>query len=129
MTPRIYRVILPVADVEEATRFYGTLLGTSGERVSAGRAYFDCGGVVLAVLDHRADGEDRDFPGPNPEILYLAEAELDAARRRAEEAGADPGEIERRPWGETSFYVRDPWGNALCFAAEGTEFTGARFIR
>jgi acetyl-CoA acetyltransferase len=52
-----------------------------------------------------------------------------AARAAIERAGADPGEIERRPWGETSFYVRDPWGNALCFAAEGTEFTGARFIR
>jgi hypothetical protein len=29
-----------------------------------------------------------------------------------------------RPWGERSFYVKDPWGNGLCFVDEKTLFTG-----
>jgi hypothetical protein len=33
------------------------------------------------------------------------------------------GEIARRPWGERSFYMRDPFGNPLCFVDEGTLFT------
>ena len=28
------------------------------------------------------------------------------------------GEIVKRPWGELSFYVEDPWGNRLEFVAE-----------
>ena len=35
-----------------------------------------------------------------------------------------PGQIAQRPWGETSFYVRDPFGNPLCFVAEDTLFAG-----
>jgi hypothetical protein len=34
------------------------------------------------------------------------------------------GEIVKRPWGELSFYVEDPWGNGLCFVDETTLFTG-----
>jgi uncharacterized glyoxalase superfamily protein PhnB len=33
-------------------------------------------------------------------------------------------EIEIRPWGERSFYARDPFGNPLCFVDETTLFTG-----
>ncbi len=62
---RVFRVIVPVEDIEEATRFYGTLLAADGERVTSGRHYFDCDGVLLACWDPRADG-DRTFPGPNP---------------------------------------------------------------
>lgn len=29
-----------------------------------------------------------------------------------------------RPWGERSFYCRDPFGNGLCFVDEKTLFTG-----
>ena len=34
------------------------------------------------------------------------------------------GEIFTRPWGETSFYVADPFGNPLCFVDRATIFTG-----
>ena len=34
------------------------------------------------------------------------------------------GEIVKRPWGELSFYVEDPWGNGLCFVDEKTLYTG-----
>ena len=31
-----------------------------------------------------------------------------------------------RPWGERSFYLRDPFGNPLCFVDAATLFTGPR---
>ena len=48
-TPRLYRVIIPVADIEQAAHFYGTVFAVNGERVSPGRHYFDCGGTTLAL--------------------------------------------------------------------------------
>ncbi len=37
---------------------------------------------------------------------------------------ASGGGIVVRPWGEHSFYAKDPWGNPLCFVEEGTVYTG-----
>jgi len=128
---RVFRVILPVEDIEEATRLYGTLLAADGERVTSGRHYFDCDGVLLACWDPRADG-DRTFPGPNPGHVYLSTNEpLETVRQRAVDAGAVPdstrGSITRQPWGEHSFYARDPWGNPFCIVASGTEYRGGSF--
>lgn len=123
---KLYRVIVPVADIVRAAVFYGRLLGTQGERVSAGRHYFDCGGVILACYDPRADGDDFDAR-PNQEHIYFAEPDLEAAFERAQRAGCSWMEdrIETRPWGERSFYARDPFGNPLCFVDETTLFTGS----
>jgi catechol 2,3-dioxygenase-like lactoylglutathione lyase family enzyme len=132
MGARLYRVILPVDDIERATAFYGELLGSPGFRISGGRHYFDCGGVVLAVYDPHADG-DETAPRPNFEHLYFAVADLEAFYRRAERLGGlspatgdgnlPMGQMARRPWGERSFYLRDPFGNPLCFVDESTLFT------
>ena len=46
---RLFRVTLPVTDIESATKFYALVLGTPGELVFPGRHYLDCGGTVLAV--------------------------------------------------------------------------------
>jgi len=35
------------------------------------------------------------------------------------------GEIARRPWGERSFYLHDPFGNPLCFVDAASIFKGA----
>jgi catechol 2,3-dioxygenase-like lactoylglutathione lyase family enzyme len=130
--PRIYRVILPVRNLDEAVRFYVTLLGQNGARVSGGRHYFDCGGVILACLDPSGDGDDV-ASRPNQEYIYFAVDELEAYHARARELGAlspdqvhgaPAGAIIVRPWGERSFYVRDPTGNPLCFVDEQTLFTG-----
>ena len=59
MRVRLYRVILPVESIERAADFYAELLGLSGERISPGRHYFDCGGTILACYDPVADGDDR----------------------------------------------------------------------
>ena len=120
---RLYRVILPVADIDEAARFYARLLGIAGKRVSRGRHYFDCEGTILACFDSAAE-DDESLP-PNPEHIYLAVADLEATRALAKDAGASElGEIATMPWGERCFYARDPFGNPLCLVDEKTLFTG-----
>lgn len=125
--PRLYRVIVPVPDIEAAARFYGVLTGLPGERVSPGRHYLDLGGVLLALYDPAADGDTAD-PGPRfheNQYLYLAVGDLEAARARAEAAGArllTP--IESMPWGERLTYLHDPFGTPLCLVDEATLFTG-----
>jgi len=133
--PRVFRVLLEVRDLDEAERFYEALLATKGRRVGGGRIYFDCGEVILAVVDPTTGGEGR--VSPLPEALYLATTDLEAVFRRAEELGClsselihdDPespaGQIVVRPWGERSFYVADPSGNPLCFVDSNTLFTGS----
>jgi uncharacterized glyoxalase superfamily protein PhnB len=125
---RLIRVILPVSDINKAVSFYATVLATPGERVSAGRHYFDCGGTILACFDPKADG-DKFEARPNPDHIYFAVPDLEACYARARGAECSSiGDIKDWPWGERSFYVKDPFGNPLCFADERTVFTGGRFI-
>ncbi|HLE56886.1 MAG TPA: VOC family protein [Rhodothermia bacterium] len=132
-TQRLFRVILPVDGIEAAARFYTQLLGPEGRRVSPGRHYFDCGGVILALYDPNADG-DRVSLRPNADYIYFAAADLQAVYRRAlalgglveetGDGGLPMGRIETRPWGERSFYMKDPSGNPICFVDEDTVFIG-----
>jgi catechol 2,3-dioxygenase-like lactoylglutathione lyase family enzyme len=132
-TIRLYRVILPVGDLESARRFYATLLEQAGVRVSPGRHYFTCGDVTLALYNPKADGDENN-PRPNFDHLYFAVEDLDAVYMRAEQLGGlsteigdgglPMGQIARRPWGERSFYLQDPFGNPLCFVDSTTVFTG-----
>jgi len=120
----LFRVILPVSDIEAATSFYARLLDMSGRRVSGGRHYFDCGGTILACYDARTDG-DPEHVGPNPQHLYFSVQDLEAAYERARRAGCrDLTAIEVQPWGERSFYASDPFGNPICFVDSQTLFTG-----
>jgi catechol 2,3-dioxygenase-like lactoylglutathione lyase family enzyme len=128
---RIFRVLLQAKDLERSTEFFERLLGIPGRRVGGGRVYFDCGPVLLALLDCSA-GE----ASPLPESIYFATSALEDVHRRAFELNClspglihnDPsnpaGEIVVRPWGERSFYAADPSGNPLCFVDERTLFTG-----
>ena len=130
---RLFRVILPVDDIAAAERFYSALLAQPGFRVSSGRHYFRAGAVTLAVYDPRADG-DTTTPRPNFEHVYFAVDDIESVYRRAEQVGGlsaevgdgsmAMGKIERRPWGERSFYMRDPFGNPLCFVDAATVFSG-----
>jgi catechol 2,3-dioxygenase-like lactoylglutathione lyase family enzyme len=128
----LFRVILPARRIDEAVRFYRRVLEDDGERVSPNRHYFDCEGIVLAIVE--PEGREPGF-SPNPDHVYFAVDDLEAALKRCEVAGAggfdvpdqDAG-IADRPWGERSFYVRDPSGNPLCFVERGSEFRGGRFV-
>lgn len=134
MSVRLFRVILPVSDIERATRFYATVFSSPGFRVSGGRHYFECGGVILACYDPRADGDGYEARS-NPEWLYFAVDDLDKVYSLCAEAGAmfEPGEVHgdpagaiaKRPWGERSFYARDPFGNGICFVDQRTVFKGS----
>jgi catechol 2,3-dioxygenase-like lactoylglutathione lyase family enzyme len=125
-SPKLFRVTLEVADLERATQLYAALFGLDGQRHPGGRHYFDCGGVIVAVLDVSRGGMS---PTPGPKSLYFAVDDVDSVHQRADQLGVlapyqvhgEPaGDVITRPWGERSFYVVDPWGNDLCFCENGT---------
>jgi len=129
---RLYRVILPVSDIDVAARFYADVLGEPGRRVSAGRHYFGDegqGGAILACYSPSADGDESRYGAawqPHPlQYVYFSVSDLEAARTRCAAAGAgEITEIEKMPWGETMFYALDPFGNPISFVRAGSEFTG-----
>jgi predicted enzyme related to lactoylglutathione lyase len=126
-TARIFRVIVPVADIELAATYYAGLLGDPGARISPGRHYFSAGSVILACFDPRADGDPWDAT-PNPDHIYFAVDDLEAYfdRAAAQPMGSITREIEMQPWGERSFYCADPFGNKLCFVDQQTLFMAGR---
>jgi catechol 2,3-dioxygenase-like lactoylglutathione lyase family enzyme len=129
MGTRVFRIILEVGDTDRATEFYSRLLGAEGRKVGGGRVYFDCGPMIVALL------QPEGTPAPIPEYLYFAVDDLEESHARAKNLdalskeqvhGESAGEIGVRPWGERSFYAFDPWGNGLCFVDDKTLFTGRR---
>lgn len=122
--PKLFRVILPVTNIDRAEGFDSELLSMPGKRVSSGRHYFDGEGTILAGFDPRADTDNFDL-GPNPDHIYFAVRDLEAAYGRARALAAEIlTPIGIRPWGERSFYLRDPFGNKICFVDRSTIFTG-----
>jgi len=125
---RLYQVILPVHDIEQATEFYSALLGFVGERVSPGRHYFDCGTTVLACYDPGADGDGKGegWSRHLNQYLYFAVDDLETVFTRAQHlpCQAVDDKIAAMPWGERLFYAKDPFGNPICFVDERTLFTG-----
>lgn len=129
-SPNLFRVMLQVADLTKAVEFYSKLLAIEGRTLRGSRAYFDCGQVILAILDPTPGGIT---PRPSIEYIYFAVADLETVYARARELGClskdqvhdeSAGDIVVRPWGERSFYAEDPWGNGLCFVDENTVYTG-----
>ena len=127
--PKLFRVTVEVADLDRAAALYSDLLGIAGDRHPGARHYFDCDGVILAVIDVSQGGL---MPTPGPKSLYFAVDDVDAVHERAAsrdvlapyDVHGDPaGAVVTRPWGERSFYVVDPWGNDLCFCENGTLYT------
>jgi catechol 2,3-dioxygenase-like lactoylglutathione lyase family enzyme len=127
--PKLFRVTLEVADLESATQLYADLFGQDGQRHPGARHYFDCGGVIVAVLDVSRGGMP---PTPGPKSLFFAVDDIDSVHTRAARLGVlapydvhgEPaGAVITRPWGERSFYVVDPWGNDVCFCENETLYT------
>ena len=125
---KLYRVILPVGDIDAAEQFYSTILGMPGQRISAGRHYFDLDGTILACYDPKADdGEKEPFWKPHPkQYLYIATDQLDHIFDIIKTQGAKhvDDEIKTMPWGERMLYANDPWDSPICFVDSKTLFTG-----
>ena len=127
----LFRITLQVSDLDKASAFYSKLLDDKGIRIPRGsRHYYNCGPVILALVDQAAGGLEAK---PIPDYVYFAVNNLDEVYERARELGClssddvhgdKGGEIAKRPWGERSFYCDDPWGNGLCFVDDKTLFTG-----
>ena len=127
--PQFFRLNIEVGDLDQAARFYGSLLALEGRKQAGARVYFQAGPVTLQVVDVSSNGA----PHPGAKALYFTVRDLDAAFARARELGclsresvhdAPGGGIVVRPWGERSFYAEDPWKNPLCFVEEGTVYAG-----
>lgn len=125
---KLYRIILPVQNIDEAERFYSHLFKMQGQRVSPGRHYFNLEGTILACYDAKADGDD-----DNPiwkvhfnQYVYIAVDNLEEvyeALVRLDRTKID-SDIEKMPWGERLFYAKDPWNNPICFVDKTTVFMG-----
>ncbi|MCI4337457.1 MAG: VOC family protein [Thermoplasmata archaeon] len=132
--PAVFRILIPAKDLEASRQFYERLLGAPGRLVAGGRVYFDCGPVILGILNY-SKVPAKDWSAPT-EAIYFSTRDLAGLHARARELGAldtslihgdvknPAGEIVVRPWGELSFYANDPSGNPLCFVDEATRFTG-----
>lgn len=123
MRPRLSFVTLGVADVASARGFYERLGFKASSMSQEGVAFFDAGGVVLALFGRAALAEDakvEDKVGdtaPGFSGVALAhnvgsDAEVDAVLAEAVAAGATlrkPG--QKVFWGGYSGYFADPDGH------------------
>ena len=123
--PSVFRIFIPVTDFEKAIDFYQRLFASEGRVIHRGRQYFDCGPVIFAVIENNGTpiGDHVYFSVPNLDAVFTRAKELKCLER-SDVHGAPSDEIIVRPWGERSFYARDPFGNGLCFVDETTLFTG-----
>jgi uncharacterized glyoxalase superfamily protein PhnB/catechol 2,3-dioxygenase-like lactoylglutathione lyase family enzyme len=130
--PRMFRIALQVGDLAAAADFYSKLLDDPGIPIPRGsRHYFNCGPMILALVDVAKGAGEK--PQPTPDYIYFAVDNLEEVFERAKALNClandryhdqEAGQIVKRPWGELSFYVEDPWGNGLCFVDEKTLYTG-----
>lgn len=125
MTPSVFRIFIPVTDFERAVQFYRELFASDGRTIHRGRHYFDCGPVIVAVIENGGVpiGDHVYFSVNDIESVFERAAGL-GCLERSDVHGSPSDEINVRPWGERSFYARDPFGNGLCFVDENTLFTG-----
>lgn len=126
MKPKLYRVILPVNDIEVATKFYSKIFNIKGNRVSDGRHYYNLDGTILACYDPKAEKDKpMKWKFHKNQYIYIAVDNLKEMRRRVESSNCSfLGAIESMPWGETLFYAKDPFNNPICFVDKKTIFTG-----
>jgi PhnB protein len=81
--PKLFRIVVQVSDLDRASAFDAKLLVDPGRRIPRGsRHYFDCGAVILALVDVTAGHLE---PKPIPDYVYFAVSNLDEVFARAQE--------------------------------------------
>jgi hypothetical protein len=119
MQPRISLVTLGVADLARARGFYERLGWTASARSTAEIAFFQAGGMVLALYGRAALAEDAGVAatGAGFEGIALAwngrdRAEVDTVLADAVAAGARLAKpAQEAAWGGYSGYFADPDGH------------------
>jgi catechol 2,3-dioxygenase-like lactoylglutathione lyase family enzyme len=126
---RVLETAIYAADLDEAERFYGGLVGLeriirAGDR----HVFYRCGPGLLLVFNPEATRvpAERGPPvpthgagGPGHMCFAATGEELDGWRARFEAAGIAIDADFRWPNGARSVYVRDPAGNSIEFAEPG----------
>lgn len=125
---KLYRIILPVKNIDEAENFYSLLFKIPGSRVSPGRHYFNLEGTILACYDAKADGDDDNpiWKAHFNQYVYIAVDNLKEVYETLVKLDTKKidSNIEEMPWGERLFYAKDPSDNPICFVDRATVFTG-----
>lgn len=125
---KLYRVILPVTDIEKAVTYYSAIFETPGKRVSPGRHYFNLDGTILAFYDPTADGDGfgEGWRFHEHQFVYISTSQLDYIHNRIKSLGGQKvlTPIESMPWGERLFYLTDAFACNICFVDAETVFVG-----
>lgn len=115
MSAQLFRVVVPVADLDSAARFYSGLFGVSGEHQPPAWYCFNLGGALLVCSTDRAS--------PLRVPLFVATDDpLPQLQIRARQLGARQvdQQIRKLNSGEHGFTLIDPFGNALCLVDAGS---------
>lgn len=115
---RIGQIAINAYDVDRATAFYRDVLGLPHLFRAGQLSFFDCGGVRL-MLD-RPEKPEFDHPSS---ILYFQVADIRAAHRRIQDAGAkfedEPHVIAQMPkYDLWMTFFRDSENNLLALMSE-----------
>jgi uncharacterized protein len=118
MDQRVSLITLGVADVDRARAFYEALGWTTGADPGADVAFFQAGGMIVAVWDRTKLAEDsavRDGGGwGGVTLAHLVDSpeQVDAVLDQARQAGAEIGrEGDKTFWGGYSGIFIDPDGH------------------
>jgi predicted enzyme related to lactoylglutathione lyase len=103
-------VSVPVADMERAKRFYRDTLGMSSPDWDAGFPEIESGNVSLYLVDVSSWGEEF---APHVAPIALRVPDVEAARKRLEEAGVDIHDDIRDTGVCHMTQLKDSEGNAL----------------
>ena len=106
----IMQVALTVADVAQAKRFYGDVLGMKFLFEAGNMAFFQCGGVRVLI----GAGETK----PSGTVVYFRVPDLQGAHASLREKGVEfteePHMVARMPDHDLWLaFIRDPSGNLL----------------
>src|SRR3982750_466324 len=83
--PKMFRIALQIGDLAAAGEFYAKLLNDPGIPIPRGsRHYFNCGPMILALVDVAKGGEK---PQPTPDYIYFAVNNLEEIFERAKALG------------------------------------------
>lgn len=110
-------------DVNQLTNFYEKILKLDAERYGDNYSEIAAGNTQLAIFD--VFEQESLAPGTarvrsNESLLLEFNVEdLEAEYKRIRDMGIDIAkDITTQPWGNTSFYFRDPDGNLINFYTE-----------